>query len=85
MATWPLQYQFWPARTRASCALVATTLLAVVEATQTLTLMTTDLIINAVMRKIFSTVMLVAAAAMTFVSCQKEENRAPETVSARWG
>ena len=26
--------------------------------------------------------MLVAAAAMTFVSCQKEENRAPETVSA---
>ena len=21
MAMWPLQYQFWPARTRASCAL----------------------------------------------------------------
>ena len=44
MATWPLQYQFWPARTKAFCVLVAATLLVVVEATQTLTLMTTDLI-----------------------------------------
>ena len=34
------------------------------------------------MRKIFSTIMLVAAAAMTFTSCQKEENYAPETISA---
>ena len=34
------------------------------------------------MRKISNMFMLVAAAAMTFVSCQKEENRAPETVSA---
>lgn len=34
------------------------------------------------MRKNFSTIMLVAAAAMTFASCQKEENYAPETISA---
>ena len=33
------------------------------------------------MRKIFSTMMLVAAAAMTFVSCQKQEVDAPKTFS----
>ena len=34
------------------------------------------------MRKIFKSFMLVAAAAMAFASCQKEEAAAPETVSA---
>ena len=34
------------------------------------------------MRKIFKSFMLVAAAAMAFTSCQKEETAAPETVSA---
>lgn len=34
------------------------------------------------MRKIFKSTMLVAAAAMAFASCQKEENIAPETISA---
>ena len=34
------------------------------------------------MRKFFSTIMLVAAAAMTFASCQKQENNVPETFSA---
>ena len=34
------------------------------------------------MKKIFKSIMLVAAAAMAFASCQKEENVAPETISA---
>ena len=34
------------------------------------------------MKKIYKSIMLVAAAAMAFASCQKEENIAPETISA---
>ena len=42
-----------------------------------------DLIKIAAMRKVFKSIMLVAAAAMAFISCQKEEEHAPETVSAK--
>ena len=34
------------------------------------------------MRQVFKSIMLIAAAAMAFTSCQKEETAAPETVSA---
>ena len=33
------------------------------------------------MRQVFKSIMLSAAAAMAFTSCQKEETAAPETVS----
>jgi len=36
----------------------------------------------AAMKKIFRSIMFIAAAAMVFASCQKEENVAPETISA---